>query len=226
MANHAYLRVWTRDFSEATMIPQFARFLTTAPLSASQNAFTELIVQAVDATETPVAEWDLSSQAAGPAEVAALAAQNLNADTAYITTGGWDLWRFDVETLSWRHEPQPLVLACHGPSYDDGLARTAGHFSADLGFEHFFTGHGGLLAPGAASNPFASSDHPVEHTFRQWMTVPGNLKEYHAKTRENIQLLFRWVEAIEHALPVERSELWSEGEENFEARLDAILAQR
>jgi hypothetical protein len=25
---------------------------------------------------------------------------------------------------------------------------------------------------------------------------------------------------------VERSELWSEGEENFEARLDAILAQR
>jgi hypothetical protein len=25
---------------------------------------------------------------------------------------------------------------------------------------------------------------------------------------------------------VERSELWSEGEENFEARLDAILTQR
>jgi hypothetical protein len=226
MANHSYLRVWTRDFSEATMIPQFARFLTTAPLSASQNAFTELIVQAVDATETPAAEWDLSGQSAGPAEVAALAAQNLNADTAYIASAQWDLWRFDVETLSWRHEPQPLVLTCHGPSYDDGLAATAGHFSADLGFEHFFTGHGGLLAPGAASNPFASSDHPVEHTFRQWMTVPANLKEYHAKTRENIQLLFRWVEAVEHALPVERSDLWSEGEENFEARLDAILAQR
>jgi hypothetical protein len=226
MANHAYLRVWTRNFTEATMIPQFARFLTTAPLSASQNAFTELIVQAVDATETPVAEWDLSSQSAGPADVAALAAQKLNADTAYIATSRWDLWRFDGETLSWRHEPQPLVLTCHGPSYDDGLAATAGHFSVDLGFEHFFTGHGGLLAPGAASNPFASSDHPVEHTFRQWMTVPGNLKEYHAKTRENIQLLFRWVEAVEHALPVERSELWSEGEENFEARLDAILSQR
>jgi len=27
-------------------------------------------------------------------------------------------------------------------------------------------------------------------------------------------------------LPVERSELWSEGEENFEARIDAILALR
>jgi hypothetical protein len=226
MANHAYLRVWTRDFSEATMIPQFARFLTTAPLSASRNAFTELVVQAVDATQTPVAEWELINQGCGPAQLAALAAQHLNADTAYIATGFWDLWRFDVESLAWRHEPQPLVLTCHGPNYEDGLAATAGHFSADLGFEHFFTGHGGLLAPGAASNPFASSDHPIEHTFRQWMTGPANLKEYHSKTRENIQLLYSWVEAIERALPVERSELWSEGEENFEARLDAILAQR
>jgi hypothetical protein len=58
------------------------------------------------------------------------------------------------------------------------------------------------------------------------MSTPGNLKEYHAKTRENIQLLFRWVESIERALPVERNQLWSEGEQNFEARLDAILAHR
>src|SRR5205807_945258 len=81
--------------------------------------------------------------------------------------------------------------------YDDGLAATAGHFMADLGFEHFFTGHGGLLAPGAASNPFNSSDHPIEHTFRQWMAASGNLREYHAKTREDIQQLFPWVEALE-----------------------------
>jgi hypothetical protein len=66
----------------------------------------------------------------------------------------------------------------------------------------------------------------VEHTFRRWMTAGGNLKEYHAKTRENIQQVSTWVEALQKALPVERSELWSEGEENFEARLDAILAQR
>jgi hypothetical protein len=97
---------------------------------------------------------------------------------------------------------------------------------ADLGFEHFFTGHGGLLAPGKASNPFATSDHPMEHRFRQWMAVSGNLKEYHAKTRENIQQLFAWVASVERALPVGRSELSSEGEENFEARLDAIMAQR
>jgi len=226
MANRAYLRVWTRDFSESTLIPQFARFLATAPLSASPAAFTELIVQPIDSTEPSAAEWDLREQTYGAPEVAALAAQYLNADTAYFASAQWDVWGLDVETLKWRHAPQPLLLACHGPLYDDGIAATAGHFMADLGFEHSFTGHGGLLAPGAASNPFDSSDHPVEHTFRRWMSAGGNLKEYHAKTRENIQQLFQWVEAIENALPVERSELASEGEENFEARLDAILAQR
>lgn len=226
MANHAYLRVWTRDFSVETMLAEFARFLTTAPLSATQNTFTELVVQAVDATETPVAEWDLRPVKAGPAEVAAMSVQFLNPDTAYIVGGKWDLWGLDMESLTWRHKPEPLQLTCHGLEYEDGLAARAGHFMVDLGFEHFFTGHGGLLAPGAASNPFNSSDHPVERTFRRWMAAGGNLKEYHAKTRENIQQLFLWVEAVERALPVERSELWSEGEENFEARLDAIVAQR
>jgi hypothetical protein len=226
MANRSYLRVWTRDFSEETMIAEFARFLTSAPLSASMSTFTELTVQPVDATETPVASWDLRAQGYGAAEVAALSLQHLNTDSAYIATANWDLWQLDVESLKWQYMPQPLVLICNGTDFDNGASTSEGHFVADLGFEHFFTGHAGLLAPGKATNPFASSDHPVEHSFRRWMAAGGNLKEYHTKTRANIQQLFTWVEAIQLALPVGRSELWSEGEDNFEARLDAILAQR
>ena len=226
MANHAYLRVWTRDFSLQTVIAEFARFLTTAPLSASRGTFEELIVQAVDPGETPIAEWDLRPLDAGPAEVAATAAQHLNSDTAYIAIATWDLWVFDLDSLKWQRKAEPLELTCHGLDYDDGVAASAGHFQADLGFEHFFTGHGRLLTPTASSLPSNSPEHPVEHTFRQWMTASNNLKEYHAKTRENIQQLFHWVEAIERALPVERTELSSEGEENMEARLDEILAQR
>src|SRR5260370_4468328 len=100
MANHAYLRVWTRDFSLETMIAEFARFLTTAPLSATQNTFTELTVQAVDSTEIPVAEWDLRPLKMGPAEIAAPAAQNLNADTAYIASTKWALSCFDIDSLT------------------------------------------------------------------------------------------------------------------------------
>jgi hypothetical protein len=225
MANRAYLRVWTREFTQATLIAQFARFLATAPISASEKGFKELIVQPIDATELSLAEWDLKDLGYGAAEVAALAAQHIHPDSAYIAAAKWDLWSFDIESLKWTNKPEPLLLTCHGPEYDAGISEYEGHFTADLGFEHFFTGHGGLLAPGAASNPFESSDHPMEHTFRQWMSQPGNLKEYHAKTRENIQQLFGWVESIERALPVERSQLSSEGEQNFEARMDAILAK-
>jgi hypothetical protein len=226
MANRAYLRVWTRDFSIETMISEFARFLASVPLSESHAGFDQLTVQAVDATETPVVEWDMHEQNYGAAEVAALAAQQLYPDVAYIVNAKWDLWAFDVETLKWQHGPQPLVILCQGKDYDGGAADSEGQFSADLGFEHLFTGHAGMLAPGAASDPFAGSDHPIEKTFRSWMASGENLKQYHQKTRENIQKLFAWVEAVEHALPVQRSELWSEGEENFEARLDAILGQK
>jgi hypothetical protein len=226
MANRAYLRVWTRDFSEATMIAQFARFLATAPLPESRQYFDELIVQPIDPTEPPAAEWDVHDGTYGAPEIAALAAQHLNADSAYIVYARWDLWTFDVDTVSWKRGPQPLILSCYGTEYDNGVAASEGQFVADLGFEHLFTGHGGILAPAAATNPFDNSDHPIEKTFRSWMSVEANRKIYAEKTRENIQHLMNWVESISRALPVERSELWSEGEENFEARLDAILALR
>ena len=58
------------------------------------------------------------------------------------------------------------------------------------------------------------------------MAKPANLLLYREKTRENIKALFDWVRRIEQALPVERLRLWSEGEENFEARLEEILAAR
>jgi hypothetical protein len=107
MANHSYLRIWTRDFSEETMLAQFARFLTSAPLSASMNTFSELTVQPIDATETPVASWDLRPLKHGAAEVAALALQHLNTDSSYIATAQWDLWELNLESLKWIHGPQP-----------------------------------------------------------------------------------------------------------------------
>jgi hypothetical protein len=225
MANRSYLRVWTRDFSEETMIAEFARFLTTAPVS-EKGGFRVLTIQPVNPAEPPTVEWDLKEGVFNPPEIAALALQNLAPDTAYIVEATWDLWTFDVETLKWSEGPQPLQLTCQGPAYDESIAASTGHFVADLGFEHLFTGHAGLLAPGAASNPFDSSDHPTEKLFRNWMSSSENLKEYQRRTRENIRKLFSWVESVEAALPVERSELSSEGEENFEARLDAILGQR
>ncbi len=193
MANRAYLRVWTRDFSETTLIAQFARFLATAPLSASENAFKELVVQPIDATELSLAEWDLKNLGYGAAEVAALAAQHVNADSAYIATAKWDLWSFDVESLKWMHKPEPLVLTCHGPQYDGGIATSEGYFTTDLGFEHFFTGHGGLLAPGAASNPFESSDAASYGPKVNKTLKPGSMRFWRSADPREQGTSFRWM---------------------------------
>ena len=58
------------------------------------------------------------------------------------------------------------------------------------------------------------------------MAWPENLERYQRQTRENIRRLQDWVRRIESSLPAEKVRLWSEGEENFEARLDEIVAAR
>jgi hypothetical protein len=120
MANRSYLRVWTRDFSEETMIAEFARFMTTAP-TAEKGGFRQLTIQPVDPTEPPMVEWDLKEGVFNPPEIAALALQNLASDTAYIVDAAWDLWTFDVETLKWSEAPQPLELVCQGPTFDENI---------------------------------------------------------------------------------------------------------
>jgi hypothetical protein len=72
----------------------------------------------------------------------------------------------------------------------------------------------------------APPESPEEARFLASMLEPTNLQVYQDKTRENIRKLFEWVRHIEKALPVERIRQWSEGEENFEARLEEILAAR
>ncbi|HXO04035.1 MAG TPA: hypothetical protein VN884_00235, partial [Candidatus Sulfotelmatobacter sp.] len=72
----------------------------------------------------------------------------------------------------------------------------------------------------------SKSESPEEERFLEAMARPENLHNYYEKTQENIKKLFDWVRRIETALPVDKLRLWSEGEENFEARLEEILAAR
>ena len=224
MPNRAYASVWVRDFNEETMLAHFERFLATVPLASIPPGFTGMTIRAVDFTETPLEEHDLRGYLPTPAEIASLAKEQHSGDVAYEVTAKWDLWVRDKESASWKLQPERLEIFCYGPEYDGGVYAESGHFMVDLGFAHLFTGHAGLLT--AENGGVAEPQHPEEARFLMWMSQPKNLREYQEKTRENIQKLMGWIRAIEHAVPVERFRLWSEGEENFEARLDEILAVR
>jgi len=223
MANRTYIAFWLRNYSEQTMLEQFERLLEAVPLSSAGPGFRWLIVRAIGPAETPLVEHDLSAINAKPADVVALAREYASADAAFEVEAYWDLWRWDANTSGWIRGPEPLLLTCQGEAYDDGSAAESGHFQIDAGLEHLYTGHAGLL--GSSGARYAPAD-PLEAQFLALMSEEENLREYHEKTRQNIQQLMRWVQSVAQALPVDKFTLSSEGEENLEARLDEILAVR
>ena len=180
-------------------------------------------MRAVDLAETPAVERDLRASPPMPAELVESLGESLQMDSAVELEAWWDLWVFDQATGQWAEQPQRLEIVCYAPEFEERMWREAGHFSADLGFEHLFTGHARLLGRGA-SGP-AAPQHPAEEEFLRRMSDPETLREYAGRTRENIRRLQGWVERIAQALPVERFALSSEGEEDFEARVDAIEAE-
>ena len=221
MANHAYASFWVRERAAETMLSRFERLLETFPLSSTWHEFAGFIIRAVSPSEAPLVEHDLRRGRAAASDVIALVREHDSADCSYEVEAYWDAWQRNLETGVWEKRPERVLLICNGADYDDGASKESGDFLADVGFEHFFTGHAGLLGGyGARSAP---SD-PTEAEFLAWMTHEEHLHEYYEKTRANIQLFLNWVDSVEKALPLERHVLWSEGEENLEARLDEILA--
>jgi hypothetical protein len=224
MSNQAYLNVWFKDFPEERILERFGEFLATIPFSATKPGFTHLVIRAVDFTETPILEQDLRSVPHDAAGILEIAKDHLNGDCAYEVRADWDLWVFEGEPGRWQYLPQPVGLACYGEEFDNSYWQENGHLEANLGFEHLFTGHAGLL--GFRQAGAATPQSAEEARFFESMERPENLQIYRDKTRENIRKLFAWVRQIEQALPATRIRLWSEGEENFEARLEEILAAR
>lgn len=224
MANRAYASIWTRGLSEETFIQQWRAFLETVPFSTTRRGFPELVIRAVDETEVPILEQDLRSGEYGADVLADLAREHTHADCSYETQASWDLWTWDEPAGRWAEKPQPLGIVGYGSDFDGGVWKEQGHFLIDAGFEHFFTGHGGLL--GFPRGRGQEAGHPEEANFLMAMSQPENLAVYQEKTSENIRKLYDWMQRIEASVPVERLQLWSEGEENFEARMEEILATR
>ena len=229
MSNRAYLKVWCREVSPTSLAPLLLDFLSTVPFSRTRPGFTQLVVRAVETAEAPILERDLRAAPAQPAQILESLGDSLQMDSALELEAWWDLWVFDSASGAWAEQPQRLEILCHAPDFEDGIWRDAGHFSADLGFEHLFTGHAGLLGNGGGpSGAAAAPQHPAEAEFLRRMADPEALREYAARTRENIRRLQAWMQRIARDLPLAAQHglsLISEGEEDFEARLDAIEAQ-
>ena len=224
MSNRAYLKVWCRGVTAERLPELLQAFLEAVPYSRVRPGCTQLAVRAVDHSEAPVLERDLRAAPATPAEMVEELGGLLEADASVEVEAWWDLWVYDAAAGTWSERPQPLEIIFHGPEFDEGACRELGHFIADLGFEHLFTGHAGLLSSGDGRGP-AAPEHPAEAEFLAQMARPGARVEYAARTRENIRRLRAWVERVAKLPLVERFVLESEGEDDFEAKLETVTGE-
>ena len=224
MANQSYMSVWCRDFPEDQILERLEGFLRAIPISAQRPGFTSLVIRAVDTTEQPILEQDLRGTPLDAAGIVELSREHLHDDCAYEVRSAWDLWEFDAEAGKPKLTPHALEIYCHGENFDSEFWRDNGHFQVNLGFEHLFTGHAGLLGFRQLEKSLPQSAE--ERRFLEAMAWPENFQAYQEKTRANIGQLLDWTRKVERALPVDRIRLWSEGEDNFEARLEEILATR
>ena len=220
MSNRAYLKVWCREVTPESLLSLLRGFLQTVPFSRARPGFTQMVLRAIDTAEAPALERDLRSSPASPEEITDSLKEAFQMDSAVELEAWWDLWVLDPASGEWGEQPLRLEIICYAPEFEDEIWRDSGHFNVDLGFEHLFTGHARLLGNGGSSP--AAPQHPAEEEFLRRMSQPETLREYAERTRENIRRLQGWVQRIAQALPLERFALSSEGEEDFEARLDAI----
>jgi len=225
VSNRAYLKVSCRNVTAETFPEIVKTFLQTVPFSATRRGFSQLALRAIETAEVPLIERDLRSSPATAEGVLEETGEFLQLDSSLELEAWWDLWVFDSATGAWTEQPQRLEIVCYGPEFEEGVWRESGHFAVDLGFEHLFTGHAGLL--GANGGTLHSPQDPAEAQFIMRMSRPDALREYAERTRENIRRLQNWVQQIAQALPLDPGtgiSLTSEGEEDFEARLDAIAS--
>jgi hypothetical protein len=223
MANQAFLSVWLKEFPEDAILENFGKFLSTVPFSQNLPGYRFVEVRAVDSSETPILELDLRQAPLGPEGIVELVEPHLHDDVNFLVRTHWDMWARTGEPPAWKLGPEPLGISCNAEAFDDGIFKESGHFEVHLGFEHLFTGHSGLLG---IRQTRPAPDTYEEAEFLESMKQPANLQTYKDKTRENIKKLFDWVRQIETTLPIDRVKLWSEGEENLEARMEEIIAAR
>jgi hypothetical protein len=131
MSDRLYLSCWTSDFSDFTMLRNYAKLLALFPISKLSQRPQTLRVHAVSFSEPPVVENPF--EPTDTFEVMLDAARDfVGGDCACDIETAWDLWQFDGD---WKLTPAPVTISCFGPDFEQD---SDDHLRIDFGLDSKF----------------------------------------------------------------------------------------
>lgn len=193
MADSLYLSLWFADFTEDEMLPAALRVLQQFPYSKALPGITAIALHPVSWNEPTILERRFSP-GVSPEAAAAVAADLLHEDYAYVFEVNWDLWTPQNLDGEWALAPTRVRVILRGPEFEDGEAEAQGEVQADFGL-----------------------DTPFLH--EELQLTP----ELESRVQKNVQTLIEFINRVEKNAGAGTRLLWSESDENLAQKLISRL---
>ena len=193
MGDSLYLSLWFPSFDESEILPRTVSVLRQIPFSPALDGVTYAAIQPVSWSEPTILERRFRP-GIPPEEAAAVVAELLHDDYAYIFEAYWDLWAPPEGAEKWVLQPSLVRVIAHGTEFEERAAEEAGHIQIDFGLDI----------------PFLHEE--IELT-----------SEAERNVRSNVHKLVEFTAGMEKNAGATGRLLWSESEENLAQKLIARL---
>lgn len=189
MADFLYLNLWFSSFPSEEMLAQAVSVMRQFPFSQALPGITSLAIHPIAWSEPTVFEQRFRPGVA-PEEAAALAADLLHEDYAYVFEANWDLWTPPSGEGSWILEPSPVKFIVRGEGFEEGEGEREGQVQIDFGLD----------------SPFLHEELALSDTLR-------------GRIRANVETLVGFSDRLKRLSGSPARLLWSESEENLVQKL-------
>jgi len=193
MGDSLYLSLWFPSFDESEILPRTVSVLRQIPFSPALDGITYAAIQPVSWSEPTILERRFRP-GIPPEEAAAVAAEFVHDDYAYMFEAYWDLWAPPEGAEKWVLQPSLVRVVAHGTEFEEHAAEEAGHIQIDFGLDTSFL------------------HEEVELT-----------SEAERNVRSNVHKLVEFTARMEKNAGATGRLLWSESEENLAQKLIARL---
>ncbi len=185
MGDSLYLSLWFPSFDEAEILPRTVSVLRQIPFSAARDGVTYAAIQPVSWSEPTILERRFRP-GIPPEEAAAVAAEFVHDDYAYIFEASWDLWTPPEGAEKWVLEPSLVRVVAHGTEFEEHAAEEAGHIQIDFGLDIPFLHEEIELTPEAERNVRSNVHKLVEFTARMEKNAGATGRLLWSESEENL----------------------------------------